>query len=228
MEKNIEKIEKKEKALVISQIELTKEQRSLIQTATPVEFIKTRVARGGKTAKYVEGGYVIARLNQIFGAPNWDFDIVDKEILDKEVWVRGRLTIKDHKNGYTIGKSQFGTHERASGVPLGDTLKAAGTDALKKCASLLGIALDVYWKQLDQDRSTDVKEKTLKIISAPTKSLVAISKEKIERENDTQILAEWRDKIYQSKQFTNDEKVELMTKINRKINAKQEQGTLTG
>ena len=223
MEKNIEKIEKKEKALVISQIELTKEQRSLIQTATPVEFIKTRVARGGKTAKYVEGGYVIARLNQIFGAPNWDFDIVDKEILDKEVWVRGRLTIKDHKNGYTIGKSQFGTHERAAGVPLGDTLKAAGTDALKKCASLLGIALDVYWKQLDQDRPTE--EKTIKITSAPTKSLFTLSKEKIIKESDTQILAEWRDKIYQSKQFNNDEKVELMTMINRKINAK-EQGTL--
>lgn len=210
------------RALIIQQITLTDQQRTLMQATTPPEFIKERIARGGKQARYVEGGYVVARLNQIFGAINWDFDIVDKEITPSEVWVRGKLTIKDHKNGYTISKSQFGTHERHQGVPLGDTLKAAATDSMKKCASLFGVALDVYWQQLDQNNHTGdtkvrVEPQTPAEKKEQKKSVFQLSKDKIAQENDKQILMQWAQKIHESKQFTTDEKIELIKLISSKV-----------
>ena len=55
---------------------------------------------------------------------------------------------------------QYGNKDRYEAVPIGDTLKAAASDALKKCASLLGIALDVYWPELDRAEKK-VKEKDL-------------------------------------------------------------------
>ena len=63
----------------------------------------------------------------------------------------GKLTVKNDK-GNTISKTQFGRADikmlKAGGmVDFGNDLKAAATDSLKKCASLLGIASDVYGKQ---------------------------------------------------------------------------------
>jgi len=66
----------------------------------------------------------------------------------KQAIVHGKLTCR--ANGATVVKHQFGRADiklrKADGVPLdlGNDLKAASTDALKKCASELGIASDVY------------------------------------------------------------------------------------
>ena len=64
----------------------------------------------------------------------------------QEVIIRGRLTV--HAKHGTIVKEQFGSSavKRSNGniTSLGDDLKAATSDALKKCASLLGLALDLY------------------------------------------------------------------------------------
>ena len=64
----------------------------------------------------------------------------------QEVVIRGRLTV--HAKHGTIVKEQFGSAsvKRSNGsiTSLGDDLKAATSDALKKCASLLGLALDLY------------------------------------------------------------------------------------
>src|SRR5438045_1504042 len=112
---------------------------------------------------YVEDGYVTERLNLVFGF-NWDFDIVDKQILDDEVIVEARLTVRT-PSSQTIVKTQFGGAEikrhssgSKSGRPLSiaDDYKAAASDALKKCASLLGIGLDLYGR----DRPSDPEEVT--------------------------------------------------------------------
>ena len=58
--------------------------------------------------------------------------------------VIGRLSAEGNtKMGF--GGSQV-TRERESGTPLslGDGLKAASTDSLKKCATLLGVGLHLY------------------------------------------------------------------------------------
>ncbi|MCR4306160.1 MAG: RAD52 family DNA repair protein [Candidatus Daviesbacteria bacterium] len=131
---------------------LNQAQLDFIGQKTPRAFIKTRPGPGGKPLSYVEVGYIINTLNQIFGW-DWDFRILDQQVGKKQVWVRGELSVR--AKGHTIVKGQFGGADiklnRISGEPvsIADDLKAAASDCLKKCASMLGIAGDVYWKDLE-------------------------------------------------------------------------------
>lgn len=115
---------------------------------TPEKFVYTRPAKGGGTWKYVTGAYVEKVLNFVFGFM-WDFEIMEHGIQGETIWVKGKLTVKDPK-GHTITKMQFGRADikmKRDGkgmLDFGNDLKAASTDALKKCASLLGIASDIY------------------------------------------------------------------------------------
>jgi len=101
--------------------------------------IKTRKNRYGESLNYVEGSHYIRRLNEAFGY-NWSFEIVDMKVLKDEVIVLGKLTADG------ITKMQYGTSgESANDDRLfGDKVKAAGTDALRKCASLFGLGLHLY------------------------------------------------------------------------------------
>jgi len=116
---------------------------------TPQQYIHTRPAKGGGTWEYVTGGYVKKVLNLLFGW-NWSFEIVDEKIMHGEVIVKGKLTCTS--NGITITKMQFGNKDvickKGTDTPLsiGNDLKAAATDALKKCAAEIGIAADIYNK----------------------------------------------------------------------------------
>ncbi len=130
---------------------LSEAQVDFLLQRTPRHEIKTRQGRGGLQFSYIEHGYVTERLNLVFGF-NWDFEIMDKQILDDDVIVEARLTVRT-PGGQTIVKTQFGGAEikrhasgAKSGKPLSiaDDYKAAASDALKKCASLLGIGLDLY------------------------------------------------------------------------------------
>ena len=84
---------------------------------------------------------------------NWDFEIISEQILTEagEVIVKGKLTCRS--NGNTIVKMQYGNKDimfkKGTQIPLsiGNDLKAAATDALKKCAAEIGIAQDVYAPQ---------------------------------------------------------------------------------
>jgi|SRR3989344_6574671 len=131
-------------------------QLSFISQKTPKQFIKTRPGPGGMSLSYVEVGYVINMLNHVFGW-DWDFRILDQQIGKKQVWVRGELTVR--AKGRAITKGQFGgadikfNRTTAEPISIADDLKAAGSDCLKKCASMLGIAGDVYWKELELQAS---------------------------------------------------------------------------
>jgi hypothetical protein len=117
---------------------------------TPQQHIYTRPAKGGGQWSYVTGNYVEKVLNFTFGW-NWDFEVVNHGKEGEQVWVLGKLTVKDDK-GHSITKTQFGRADikfRKNSkeiLDFGNDLKAATTDALKKSASLLGIASDIYGK----------------------------------------------------------------------------------
>jgi hypothetical protein len=119
--------------------------RELLEKPFGQEQIKQREGNFGKMLDYVEAHSVIQRLNDAFDA-EWSFTILKHEILSDtdEMIVLGQL------NAGGIVKSQFGssriTRSRQSGemVSLADDLKAAATDALKKCATLLGVGLHLY------------------------------------------------------------------------------------
>jgi hypothetical protein len=122
-------------------------QEQVIKRKTPDQFVKWRVGPGGLQLAYIEVSYIIDILNLAFGG-DWDFQIIDKDIGKKQIWVMGRLTIR--LSGRVIVKENFGSSSikfskgSQEVIDLGNDLKAASSDALKKCASMLGIASDVY------------------------------------------------------------------------------------
>lgn len=126
-------------------------QRIVLTQETPKAAIKERRGRGGKTLSYVEHGWVTKTLNEAFGWA-WSWDILEWRLVPDdspvEAFVLGRLTVHSQRGDLT--KTQFGGHQinraKSSGdiISIADDLKAASSDALKKAASLLGIALDLY------------------------------------------------------------------------------------
>ncbi len=121
--------------------------RELLEKPFDPAQIKQRRGRDGML-DYVEGHAVIARLNEAF-AGQWSFEIVRHDILEErdEILVLGKLSAEG------VVKMQFGvaqiTRDKESKqiISLGDDVKAAGTDALKKCATFLGVGLHLYGKR---------------------------------------------------------------------------------
>lgn len=141
---------------------------------TPKNHIYQRKAKGGGTWDYVTGTYIKKVLNLMFGwdwsfevvEHKFDLDI-------KQAYVLGKLTVNsggktiikmqfgraDIKFLKELAFNKDGTQKMTTNykgekyqikevgkqpLDIGNDLKAATTDALKKCASELGIASDVY------------------------------------------------------------------------------------
>lgn len=134
----------------------------LFATKTPKQFIKMRPGPNGMAIRYVEIGYVTNELNKAFG-PFWEFKVVDKGIGKKQIWVQGQLTIKDPKTGFSVTKETFGGSDikvsKSTGEPIdiANDLKAAVSDCTKKCASMFGIAADVFFKEQDKYDQMDTE-----------------------------------------------------------------------
>lgn len=141
--------------------------------STPARSKYTRPGKGGGQWTFIKIGYVRRVLDSIFGY-NWDFDIetttgeaFDVAKMTGYCVVKGTLTgrVEVDKQWVTIKKTQYGRAEvkfltetkndvkslkinEFTGAPqpldFGNDMKAAASDALKKCASLLGIGADVY------------------------------------------------------------------------------------
>ena len=120
--------------------------RELLTKPFARKLIKERAGPHGKRVRYVDIHTVIQRLNE--GSDDWSFEIVNHEILETEVIVLGRLTL----GGVT--KCAFGG-SLIEGSTVGDSLKAAGADALKKSASMFGVGLELYHSKVapEQTRS---------------------------------------------------------------------------
>ena len=116
--------------------------RALLERPFEPAQIRQRKGRNG-VLDYVEGHTVIARLNEALDGA-WSFEITHHQIREEEVVVIGRLAA-DGITKMAFGTSQV-TREKGSAqvISLGDDLKAAATDALKKCATFLGVGLHLY------------------------------------------------------------------------------------
>jgi hypothetical protein len=90
--------------------------------------------------------YVVERLNDVFGLNGWH---VDNEVVETGQMVVVRATLSVPR--YAIAIEQFGGNDNPD---RGDAYKGACTDALSKCASYLGIGMDVY-KGLYDERPRD-------------------------------------------------------------------------
>jgi recombination DNA repair RAD52 pathway protein len=165
---------------------LNGQQLKLILQKTPDKYVHKRPAKGGGEWEYVTGGYVKKCLNLMFGW-DWDFEIIDEKIIDGEAIVKGRLTCRS--NGKVIVKMQYGNKDivckKGSTTPLsiGNDLKSAATDALKKCAAEIGIAADIYNK-LD---FKEVRVDTSKVTSEDVKELFDLKKDALSESDRTDI-----------------------------------------
>lgn len=179
--------EEEKNELSMTTTPISKDQMLKIFQRTPNEHIYSRPAKGGGQWTFVTGVYVKKILNYVFGFL-WDFEIKDKGREGDQVWVLGRLTIKNDQGVAMIVKEQFGRADvkfkKGTEIPLdyGNDLKAASTDALKKCASELGIASDIYGKNEFKEIKVTKKEKTDEEKESNIKSV----KEKLSQINDKQ------------------------------------------
>lgn len=112
----------------------------------PEELLRYNSA---KNLTYVPIAEVIARLNRVIGVDNWSTEIVDTwREPDHPDWVlaRVRLTITIGEKTITregVGGQQVKHKKNGDVVDLGDEYKGAYSDALKKAAQSLGIALEL-------------------------------------------------------------------------------------
>lgn len=154
--KKIERVDKKE-VLANLPTFLNEWQKQVVSQKTPEKYIKWRTGADNKQLAYVEVSYVIDILNLAFGG-DWDFTVIDKNIGNTQIWIMGRLTIR--VNGKTITKENFGSSsikrykQSKEIIDIGNDLKTATSDALKKCASMFGVAPDVYSGRITRETKT--------------------------------------------------------------------------
>ena len=129
-----------------------------IQSPTNPQWVKTRNIKGSNLS-YVSGDLVIRLLNKAFKY-RWSFEIKETKVVESAdrvfknrntgqetitpqnpvVQTLGRLTVP----GWGV-REQWGAQPIIGGQDIQEhAFKASATDALKKCASMFGIALDLY------------------------------------------------------------------------------------
>lgn len=102
---------------------------------------------GGRELTYVDGETIVSRLNDVLGYDGWSFEVGQINVLEREVWATGRLTVytgertivREQAGGQIINRTRAGEI-----VELGNDIKGAVTDCLKKCATLVGVGLYLY------------------------------------------------------------------------------------
>jgi hypothetical protein len=125
-------------------IELPEELKTKLKEPLPAEAVSPNPLKPGLSA--IKVIYVVERLNDVFGLSGWH---MDNEVVETGRMVVVRATLAIPKYGIAI--EQFGGNDNPD---RGDAYKGACTDALSKCASYLGIGMDVY-KGLTDNRPRD-------------------------------------------------------------------------
>ena len=105
-----------------------------LRAPLPAEAVSPNLDKPGLSV--IKVIYVVERLNAVFGLNGWS---VQNEVVEsgRMVVVKAALTVPK----YRIRIEQYGGNDNPD---RGDAYKGACTDALSKCASYLGIGMDVY------------------------------------------------------------------------------------
>lgn len=113
----------------------------------PQEMLRFNQAKG---LTYVPISEVIARLNRVLGIENWSYEVVRAwRENDHPLWCLAHVRLHVSIGGKTIFREGLGgqqvklTKKDQSPVDLGDEFKGAVSDALKKAAQSLGVALEL-------------------------------------------------------------------------------------
>jgi hypothetical protein len=164
---NLESIELVRKAI-------TDKHKNVSNIKTPKPFIKKKMGM-----EYVEYSYMREIADKEF--PGWSWKVVNTEVLGSEAYVvHGRLKFYDEgiwrycdvTASHRIQK-QRGTNDF---VDIGNDVKAANTDAIKKAFNMyMKIADDVYRNQVDDLELSDLEKSDILVLASE------ISEEKLEQ-----------------------------------------------
>jgi hypothetical protein len=133
--------------------------RAVLTMPFPSDAIRSRRGHNGSNLRYIETWRVVERLNEAF-AHGWSFKILLHQILEDEVLVLAELSVDG------ITKQAFGcssitrAREGNTAISVGDDLKSAAADALKKAASLLGVGLEIFSGQASSDAPSTPRRRT--------------------------------------------------------------------
>lgn len=148
---------------------MKKEMKELLVLPVPKSLIRKKsVGEGKPKLDYVSGQYIIKMLNFIFGPFNWEWHVIERwkepgfKSKEKEVaHVYGVLTVNDvdenNKVISTVKKEGYGSKVINNMNDQENSYKSANTDALKKAATLLGIALDLAMNDEEIDYFNDLE-----------------------------------------------------------------------
>ena len=114
---------------------------------TPKKFKKTRQGKAGKEFTYVDRRYVEQWLNEHY-ADRWSFEVVPNSwySLGDNIHILGTLSVME-KSGTIRKFTCVGAKEAIPSnghLTVHPYLKSAESDALKRCAAMLGCAADIY------------------------------------------------------------------------------------
>jgi len=122
---------------------MEKNQRTQLARLSKVwsgKFVKSRKV-GNREEAYVPHSLVAERLLQVCGPYDWDFDVIYSENIP--VAVKGKLTVTiDDKEVTVVGA---GTPQNVN-ESVGEQIKKMESDAFKRAASKVGVALHL-WSQ---------------------------------------------------------------------------------
>jgi len=99
--------------------------------------LKQRPGRGGMTFTYADARAVAQRLDDVLGITGWNFESVVVDSTAKAI--KGTLTIR--VDGVASTKEDYGY---PNGGQSDEPLKEASSDALRRCAALLGVGRSLY------------------------------------------------------------------------------------
>jgi len=169
--------------------------RELLEKPFDKEQIKQRKGNFGDTIDYVETHAVIQRLNDVFDG-QWSFEILSQESTAGEVIVLGKLTA-DGVSKTQFGSNKITTSKQGEVISMGDDWKAAGSDSLKKSASLFGIGLHLYGAD-KKDQPSEHKGKGMSEKSQP-KGGTTITKEQLAQIKELRTKIGWTPEQVQGK-----------------------------
>lgn len=149
----------------------------------PRDVVSLRDGGGGRKLSYLEGWYVIDRLNKIFGPLGWAKEVMEvRPVVNTTtkgefpaylvkvrltVQFQGAITVKEGY-GYGADKSVQNAHELA--------MKEAVTDALKVAAKDLGMSMGLALYDKTQENVEDVVETPPKIDISASKVHPVVNK----------------------------------------------------
>jgi len=121
---------------------LSEQSINVITRPLPHDKVKKRPGKAGMEFSYITPDFVIETLNEAFNF-DWNTRLVYQNMHDNVAVVGLELSVPSDGQSRVI-KQQFGSCEVTRGLGVGEAFKGAASDALKKCATLLGLGLELY------------------------------------------------------------------------------------